>query len=867
MPFNLPERVPIVSSIQPNEEEELYRRIRNLNGSADARANVTIGGRLKELFAPAEDLPMYKDKPHFPSGRQKKTMSPRVAGLIFIAIAVFFLKAVVLRGVSLPGIPPTRAPFLWQSPEDQKTWESRREAVKEAFITSWDGYQKYAWGLDEYHPVSKKGKNLARHAGGVGWMIVDALDTAMLMNLTTQVKHARDWMKTSLTFATDVDINTFETTIRVLGGLLSAHYISNTFPHLAPQVDDDLHQPGEDLYLELATDLAERILGAFDTDSGVPTASVNLNTTQPITFYTDGGASSTAEVATLQLELKYLAYLTGEALYWQKAERVMQVIEANQRPGGLVPIHIYPQTGQFRANNIRLGSRGDSYYEYLIKQYLQSGSGESVYLSMWDEALEGIKKHLLVYSKHSSLVVLTERPNGLDKLIMPKMDHLTCFLPGTIALSVTGGRGVAQARAAIGSGWTSLQKENLRLAEELLQTCWATYKATKTGLAPEIAHFAIDEPPRMWIDNSRHRDTHPLKLELDLTDDADWRQDVIIHEQDFHNLQRPETVESLYYMWKITGKQIYREWGWEMFQSFMEHSKLTDEFGNVYAYTSLGNVDVVPAKKKRDNMEGFWMSETLKYFWLLFGGNDAEMTDVRGGQDGPLSLSKIVINTEAHLFPRFDMGRVWKTGWERSNPKFNGNAAQNDQIPISEDTKGTREAVDAHARAQLEKPIPPPGDPKGSLDGVGDDHLPERAYRQPTPIPPPAPLQSSSSSGADQALKDATKKLQGESADSIPRLQEAIQKGYARPQPVDKKPDGVSPPAGFAPSAGGVDYAGATPAVDPKGRQYGVSDEAERMRAKEERFKEQFAGAWKKKDEEKLEKRSDGDENRTDAQR
>lgn len=31
-----------------------------------------------------------------------------------------------------------------------------------------------------------------------------------------------------------------------------------------------------------------------------------------------------------------------------------------------------PDTGQFMMSEIRLGSRGDSYYEYLLKQYLQT---------------------------------------------------------------------------------------------------------------------------------------------------------------------------------------------------------------------------------------------------------------------------------------------------------------------------------------------------------------------------------------------------------------------------------------------------------------------------------------------------------------
>lgn len=198
--------------------------------------------------------------------------------------------------------------------------------------------------------------------GGMGWIIVDALDTLMIMNLTSRVQKARSWIHTSLHYDQDHAVNTFETTIRMLGGLLSAHYLSTAYPDLASIPDDNQGTPGEDLYIEKATDLADRLLGAFESASGIPYASINLNTSAGIASHTDGGASSTAEAGTLQLEFKYLAKLTGEANYWEKVEKVMEVIEANGREDGLVPIYMFADTGKFMGENIRLGSRGDSYY-------------------------------------------------------------------------------------------------------------------------------------------------------------------------------------------------------------------------------------------------------------------------------------------------------------------------------------------------------------------------------------------------------------------------------------------------------------------------------------------------------------------------
>ena len=148
---------------------------------------------------------------------------------------------------------------------------------------------------------------------GMGWIIVDSLDTLMIMNLTTELANARDWVEHSLTYEQDHDVNTFETTIRMLGGLLSAHYLQEVL-HLVPSASDNPDDP-DDMYLNKATDLANRLLGAYESPSGIPYASINLKTSEGIPSHADMGSSSTAEATTLQLEMKYLAKLTGETLF------------------------------------------------------------------------------------------------------------------------------------------------------------------------------------------------------------------------------------------------------------------------------------------------------------------------------------------------------------------------------------------------------------------------------------------------------------------------------------------------------------------------------------------------------------------------
>ena len=93
--------------------------------------------------------------------------------------------------------------------------------------------------------------------------------------------------------------------------------------------------------------------------------------------------------------------------------------------------------------------------------------------------------------------------------------------------------------------------------------------------------------------------------------------DFVVSRRDSHNLLRPETVESLHVLYHLTGNTTYQEWGWEIFQAFELHTKVATG-----GYTDLDSVQEVPPPK-RDKMETFFLGETLKYLFLLFGDDDS----------------------------------------------------------------------------------------------------------------------------------------------------------------------------------------------------------------------------------------------------
>lgn len=543
-----------------------------------------------------QSLPLYKDKPSLagpftPSKnfRNKKKMFFKA---ILLSIALYGLYYFVVHPPSLP--------FETKS---ATSWPHAKQQVKDVFLESWAAYEDHAWGKDVYHPVKGTGENMGPKP--MGWMIVDLLDTLLIMDCKDEFARAKKWVQNDLNYHFDYNVNVFETTIRMLGGLLSAFHLSN-----------------DDIFLDRAVDLANALMGGFNSKSGVPYSSVNLLTAEGIKNHVDNGASSTAEVATLQLEFRYLAKLTGEELFWNKAEQIMKILDANQPEDGLVPIFVQPDSGKYQGTLIRLGSRGDSYYEYLLKQFLQTSNQEPIYWKMYKESVEGVKKHMVGKSKPNGLTFVGELEKGIGGPLSPKMDHLVCFYGGLLALGATNGLTLKEARKL--PYWDADKEADFKLGEELTYTCYKMYSDVATGLSPEIVVFNED-------------------------DQKD--KDFIIKPLDRHNLQRPETVESLYYLYKMTGDEKYRKWGYEIFKSFVKYTRVVDKNGKV-SYSSIHDVTSLEPTYK-DNMESFWLAETLKYLYLLFDDEDK------------LPLDKYVFNTEAHPFPRFEMGPLFKTGWLR----------------------------------------------------------------------------------------------------------------------------------------------------------------------------------------------------------
>lgn len=445
-------------------------------------------------------------------------------------------------------------------------YTSRQQAVVEACRHAWRGYKKFAWGKDELMPVSRGWLN----DYNLGLTLVDSLDTLWLLGLEEEYHEARQWVAQNLTFHSSKAVSVFETTIRILGGLLSAYHLSN-----------------DEVFLNKSRELAEVLLPAFSSKSGLPFNTVNLKTGQPQV----SSRTSIAEAGSLQLEFRDLSHSTGDPRFQEAADQAMDVLLSLDSP--LLPEYISTATGQVYTGSLSIGARTDSYYEYLLKLWLQSGKTEEKFLKQYLSAVSAVNETLVGYSVPSHLPFTGRRWMGL---LDTTMEHLACFYPGLLALGLSHG----------------LHPEQAALAGRLAESCYMMYKHTPTGLAAEVTLF-----------NTQRGSTEDLAVMVD-----------------GYKL-RPETVESLFLLYRLTGDEKYREWAWQIFQAIEQHCRVASG-----GYSNLKTVAKPPASGAdlQDKMESFYLAETLKYLFLMFS------------DDGTLlSLKEWVFNTEAHPLP------IWNT--------------------------------------------------------------------------------------------------------------------------------------------------------------------------------------------------------------
>eukprot|EP00486_Rosalina_sp_Unknown_P013068 CAMPEP_0201584634 /NCGR_PEP_ID=MMETSP0190_2-20130828/113121_1 /ASSEMBLY_ACC=CAM_ASM_000263 /TAXON_ID=37353 /ORGANISM="Rosalina sp." /LENGTH=599 /DNA_ID=CAMNT_0048029001 /DNA_START=45 /DNA_END=1844 /DNA_ORIENTATION=+ len=451
----------------------------------------------------------------------------------------------------------------------------KRMKIRETFIDAYNAYDKTCHGQDELVPIGPKCHNWV----GMGLTIIDAVDTMYIMGLTDMLKEARDWMESSLSFNVNRGISFFETTIRCLGGLMSIYDLTK-----------------DKLYLDKALDLGQRMKPVFQTGTGMPLSEINLASGHKKSAGWTGGSVLLAEVGTIQLEFQSLSdRLDKEETrdLGDLASKVFETLDPEREGGptlplrGQYPLFLDSNSVRFRNNHISWGAMGDSFYEYLLKFWIYTGKKEdSRYRRMYVEAVEGMKETLWSFNTPSGLNYIAEWKGGRNDA---KFDELACFTGGMLALG-----------SYHKAGYTDeMNAEHLKMGEALGETCYQMFHRQKSGVSPEYVRF----------------------------NDAGMQTGV-----DFYIL-RPETVESMMYLWRVTKDQKWRDKGWEIYENIVRSTKV--ESGGT-GYAPVLSVGHNPHHDPKGVMHSFFLAETLKYLYMLFS------------DDQVIPLDKFVFNTEAH---------------------------------------------------------------------------------------------------------------------------------------------------------------------------------------------------------------------------
>ncbi|KAK4229681.1 ER degradation-enhancing alpha-mannosidase-like protein 1 [Podospora fimiseda] len=520
-----------------------------------------------------------------------------------------------------------------------------RQETVDIFYHGFDNYMKIAFPEDELRPVScipltrdaKNPRNVELNdvLGNYSLTLIDSLSTlailasAPLEDGNTGPKALRDFQNGVAAlveqygdgrpgpsglglrgrgFDVDSKVQVFETVIRGLGGLLSAHLFAiGALPitgYEPPRLGDDPLNPPpipwpngftyDGQLLRLALDLGKRLLPAFYTKTGMPYPRVNLR--HGIPFYhnsplheaspvnpPEGPAEITetcsAGAGSLVLEFTVLSRLTGDPRFEQLAKRAFWAVWYRKSQIGLIGAGVDAEQGHWIGAYAVIGAGADSFFEYALKSHILLSGHESpnqtivppaqatdwmdpntlfpplseaensadAFLEAWNHAHAAIKRHLYSEKDHPHY----ENVNlWTGSLASNWVDSLGAYYSGLLVLA-------GEVDEAI--------ETNL-----LYTAIWTRYAALPERWS--IRDKTVEGGLGWW----------PL---------------------------RPEFIESTYHLYRATKDP------WYLYVGEMVQRDITRRCWTPCGWAGLQNV---LDGEKSDRMESFFLGETAKYMYLLY---------------------------------------------------------------------------------------------------------------------------------------------------------------------------------------------------------------------------------------------------------
>ena len=408
--------------------------------------------------------------------------------------------------------------------EARADWRALAEEVRAEMAWAWGWYRKLQFGKDEMKPISGGASAFPLKDRHLGLSLVEALDTLWVMGLDEEFEEGVAWVKANFDPDVDGDVSVFETSIRLVGGLLSAHYAC-----------------GDPVLLAKAKDLAERLLPAFDTPTGIPWSRINLKTGAP-----SEPRNSPAGAGTYMAEWGTLSRLTGDARFHDAARRPMVALYERRSGIGLLPTGVDCRTGEWLNRTATVGSYGDSYYETLFDVW--DLLGDAGCNAMYDACTSAILAHQREVKDGDLWFPDVDFETGA--VVSRRQDELASFYGGLLAQG-----GAHRDGAAYTQAWAKVQ--------------------ARFGVLPEEYDYATARPTQV------------------------------------SNALRPELADSCLNLWLLDRDERWREIAAAHFRAMKRWNRAA------YGYADLADVTSDP-KRQADHCPGYWWSEQMKYYWLLF---------------------------------------------------------------------------------------------------------------------------------------------------------------------------------------------------------------------------------------------------------
>ncbi|KAF2002059.1 glycoside hydrolase family 47 protein [Amniculicola lignicola CBS 123094] len=511
---------------------------------------------------------------------------------------------------------------------DEAISNLRKETI-DIFYHGYDNYMKHAFPEDELRPLTcgplTRDRLNPAHIevndvlGNYSLTLIDSLSTlAIIASSPAPAKRARnkplhdfqDGIRLLVEhygdgstgpagrgsrargFDLDSKVQVFETVIRGVGGLVSAHQFAvGDLPIRSYQPKVERRKGREGIFwknglvydgqlLRLATDLAERLMPAFRTPTGLPYPRVNLRHRVP--FYAnspyntdaehgqcnkdpnDKGAEITetcsAGAGSLVLEFSTLSRLTGNPRYEKAAKVAFWAVWHRRSAIGLIGAGIDAETGQWVSPYTGIGAGIDSFFEYSLKSHiLLSGlpfdvenvglDSPDAFLRVWEDAHDGIKRHIYRGAAHQHPhYVQVDLYTGALRAFW--VDSLSAYYQGLLTMA---------------------GELDEAIETHLLYTAlWTRYSAMPERWSTATGN--IESGLRWWGG-------------------------------------RPEFIESTWYLYRATNDPWYLHVG-EM--------ALRDIKRRCWTKCGWAGLQDVRTGELSDRMESFFLGETAKYLFLLF---------------------------------------------------------------------------------------------------------------------------------------------------------------------------------------------------------------------------------------------------------